>query len=118
MRSTTYIYALICPLDNQVKYIGKSNDPQRRARDHMSDWRGAEYKKLLWLRNLKSRGLKPILELIEEVSLEMWKYWETFWIAYYRYIGASLLNVESGGQGLTVGNHQTFKKRVICQRTR
>ena len=30
MRKTTFIYGLYCPIENKVKYIGKSNDPISR----------------------------------------------------------------------------------------
>lgn len=31
----TYIYGLKDPRDNQIYYVGKSNDPQRRLEQHL-----------------------------------------------------------------------------------
>lgn len=107
----TNIYALIDPITNVVKYIGKSNDPIRRLKDHISDWRSAEKDRLLWLRGLKEKGLKPILEIIEEVDMNVWKDREVHWISYYRSIGG-LLNVKNGGQGLSVANCTSFKRNL------
>jgi hypothetical protein len=104
----TNIYVLICPLDGQAKYIGKSNNPERRLRDHMTDFR-TEYNKGRWIRMLKHQKLKPILEVIDEVSIDNWQYWEQWWIEYFKSLGIKLLNYNKGGNGLSVGNHNTFK---------
>lgn len=104
----TYIYGLECPLDGNIKYIGKSNNPQRRLRDHMYDHRG-EYNKGLWVRKLKHSGLKPQLIILDEIELSKWEFWETWWISYFKSLGISLLNKHEGGNGLSVGNHKTFK---------
>ena len=105
----TWIYALICPLDKTVKYIGKANNPERRAKDHMIDQRGIGVKKLCWLDELKRAGKKPELLLLDEVSADNWQYWESFYQDYYKSLGFNLLSSRSGG-GLTYANSQTFKK--------
>ncbi len=110
MRETTFIYGLICPETNQLMYIGKANDPNRRLRDHVSDYRGAEINRITWIRKLRRKKLKPVIEIIDEVGMDCWQYWEMFWIAYYRYIGAALLNVEKGGNGLSEACETSFKK--------
>lgn len=112
MRETTFIYALICPSSNEVKYIGKSNNPERRLRDHQTDFRGHEYNKAMWFRQMRNNGTKPILEIIEEVPIGIWREEEEWWISYFKYIGANLLNIQSGGNGLTEANNTSFKKRA------
>lgn len=108
----TVIYALECPLENQIKYIGKSNDPVRRLKDHMCDFR-QELKKATWIRKLKHDGKKPILVVLDEIELSKWKFWEQWYIEYFKSIGIPLLNYNKGGNGLGVGNHKTFKKGNI-----
>lgn len=107
---TTKIYALVCPIDGQIKYIGKSNDPVRRVKDHMLDVRDMDVHKALWVRTLKAKKLKPELLILDEVEIGEWQYWEEFYIGYYKSLGASLFNKRSGGNGLTFASSQTFKK--------
>jgi len=107
----TYIYVLICPIDEQLKYIGKANSPERRVKDHLTDFRGCEYDKALWIRKLKAQKLKPELLIISEVEMENWKEEERFYIEYFKYLGIKLVNSKPGGNGLSVGNHMTFKKK-------
>jgi hypothetical protein len=38
-----------------------------------------------------------------------WKYWEIFWVAYYKNIGCNLLNYTIGGDGITFGNSGSLK---------
>jgi hypothetical protein len=103
----TYIYALIDPRDGQMKYIGKANNPQRRYKDHLTDFR-TEWQKALWIRQLKALKLKPELEILDEVNLIGWEFWEMWYIAYFRSIGVNLLNVKPGGNGLTSANYNSF----------
>lgn len=104
----TKIYGLICPLTNEIKYIGKSNNPERRLKDHMWDTRGMDINKALWIKDLKTKKLKPILEILDEVPISTWQYWEEFWILYFKALGAKIFN-KRAGNGLTYANHQTFK---------
>ena len=107
----TFIYGLICPYSLELRYVGKANDPQRRLKDHMYDFRGHELNKALWFRKMRQDKIKPILEIIEEVTMDKWQEAEEFWIAYFRYIGANLLNIQEGGNGLSEANYTTFKKK-------
>jgi hypothetical protein len=106
----TFIYGLVCPISNEIRYIGKSNDPQRRLKDHLIDFRGVELGKAMWIRDLKMKNLKPELLILDEINIEDWEYWEKFYISYFRGIGANILNTKPGGNGLSIANHMTFKK--------
>lgn len=108
----TYIYALICPFDGQLKYIGKANNPERRLRDHMQDIRGAVYEKAMWIKKMKLAKKKPILEILDEIEIHNWQFYEEFWIGYFKSIGCNLFNKRSGN-GLTFANYQTFRKGHI-----
>lgn len=109
---TTYIYILICPIDHEIKYVGKANDPKRRLRDHYTDFRArlCEFKRAKWLRDLFEANLKPEMEIIDEIEMDKWKYWETWWIQYFKSIGCKLLNSASGGNGLTTASATSFQK--------
>ena len=106
----TYIYCLICPLDGQMKYIRKANQPSRRAKDHMFDIRGVPSDRVLWLGELRKKKLRPIVEVLDVVEVGDWKFWEEFYIGYFKSLGISLLQKRNGGNGLTFCNQQTFKK--------
>lgn len=105
---TTSIYGLFCPIDGKLKYVGKSGNPVRRLKDHMLDVRDMPVEKLLWVDEMKRKKLKPILEILDEVSVDNWQYWENFYIEYFKSLGIQLLNKRSGN-GLTFANSKTFK---------
>ncbi len=90
-----YIYALIDPRDNEVRYIGYSHDPKKRLGVHLAE--KAHTKKNQWIRGLKKAGLKPILKIIDEASSAEIANLEIEWIARYKSQGAKLLNGTSGG---------------------
>lgn len=55
---THYVYALVCPIDNSIKYIGLSVNPAARAKGHNSCNDGSP-DKIKWLSNLREKKLKP-----------------------------------------------------------
>lgn len=96
-----FIYALIDPRDNDIRYVGMSKDPIYRLKQHF--WKSQINKstyKNHWLKNLLSNNLYPILEIIEECPEMIWQGRERFWIKYYSYLGCRLTNSTSGGEGL------------------
>lgn len=109
---TTNIYILICPISKQIKYVGKANDPKRRLKDHMIDFRSrlGEFEKTKWLLELYRKNLKPEMEIVDTVDMNDWKKWEQFWIEYFISIGCILVNSGKGGNGLSTANEQSFKQ--------
>jgi hypothetical protein len=121
MRDTTFIYSLSCPLDGEIKYIGKSNDPKSRFRKHKSlgdTNKGDNPMKNIWIKNLLEKGFTPILSIIEEVDIKDWKVREKFYIKYYKELGYKLYNVCGGGNGPTFGNSGSYvgnpPVKVVC----
>ncbi len=104
----TYIYILICPLDGRIKYVGKSNNPNKRLKDHLLDFRCMDLNKAMWIRNLKAQKLKPRLEIIDEVHSDDWKNKEEYWCKYFKELGYELFNTRSRN-GLTYKNSTTFQ---------
>lgn len=96
---TTFIYA-ICNENDSVVYIGKSNKPIFRFRQHKS-W--ARHKKLCirfklqWLKEILSKTKTPNMIILKEVSYEEWEYWEKYYIDYYTNLGQHLYNISKGG---------------------
>ncbi len=100
------IYALIDPLTNDVRYIGKThNELYKRLSGHYKDKRKTY--KTHWIASLKDKGLKPSIIIIEECTLENWEKREKYWIDYYRKLDCGLTNWLEGGQGLPIGYKHT-----------
>lgn len=107
---TTFIYSLSDPRTNQIRYVGKTNNPKERLVNHCNPARYRPTYKFNWIKELRGLGLKPILEVIDEVPLDDWKFWEKFWIQLVKSWGFLLVNHTNGGDGLTFGNQTSFKK--------
>lgn len=95
---TTFIYALVDPETNEVRYIGKANNPQERYKRHLRKDED-HFHKTHWINKLRSQGLKPTLQILEEVPYAHWGERERYWIAFYRAQGCQLTNLAEGGKG-------------------
>jgi hypothetical protein len=79
-----YIYGLVDPRTNQVRYIGASLDPWRRRSEHLSEARSSsQTPKALWLRDLLCAGLEPSLTILARTTRSTWRSVEEKWIASY-----------------------------------
>ncbi len=107
---TTNIYILIDPITNKVRYVGKANNISQRYRAHLNRARKHQIHKKNWIESLKREGLKPIIEVIDEVPINEWIFWETYWISQFKAWGFDLINYTNGGDGCTFGNQTSFKK--------
>lgn len=106
----TYIYILIDPTTNEIRYVGKSNNPKNRLKNHLNFSKSDQTHKRNWLSKLKKQGLKPIIEIIDTVPINNWQFWETFWISLIKTWGFNLINYTEGGDGCTFANKTSFKK--------
>lgn len=105
-----YIYALIDPRDNQVRYIGKANNPEDRYKNHYNSARDKDTHKRNWINNIRKDGLRPELLILDEVPIDNWQYWERFYISLYKTYGFNLVNYTNGGDGATLSNRGSWKK--------
>lgn len=92
----TDIYALIDPISNEVRYIGKANDAQKRFKSHLSETR-RNTPVYCWIKSLRERALVPKLQIIAVCAEADWKEMERKAIASARESNARLLNVAEGG---------------------
>lgn len=108
-----HIYLLIDPITKECRYVGKAKDPHKRYVRHIWEAKKPGRKKYLysWVRSLLNKGKKPTQIIIDTV--QDWKYWEAFYIEYYKYIGCNLTNLCEGGQGPSGFTHtEKWKKKM------
>jgi len=110
---TTFIYGLVDPRTDEIRYIGKANDIRQRLKNHLNPARYRPTHKFNWIRKLRRLNMKPYLIILDEVPINDWKFWEKFWIQLIKSWGFNLVNHTEGGEGLTYGNQTSFKKGNI-----
>lgn len=110
---TTFIYALVDPNTQQIRYVGKSNDPQVRLYRHFRE-KGNTYK-VKWLQSLKEKGQTPEILILEEVHVSQWQERESYWISFYRAQGLDLANGTDGGDGIHGMKHTPEARAKISE---
>jgi hypothetical protein len=109
----TFIYALIDPNTNKIRYVGKSNNPNKRLYDHMHSCYLTHTHKNIWLRTLHKENKQPIVKILQEVPLEEWEFFEKYWINTLRNKGEKLTNIDEGGNGLSKHSYNTKDKMKL-----
>jgi len=61
--TTSCVYALRDPRTDEIHYVGQSNDPDFRLKQHLADV--SDSPKVQWLNGLSKVGLEPRLEILE-----------------------------------------------------
>lgn len=109
----TTIYGLVDPRTSALRYIGKTVVPKDRVRQHIKESRRGVTRRERWVASLTKIGLRPEIVVIEEVGKE-WADAEKFWIAYYRTIGADLVNATPGGEGVVGPKSPEHKEKLAA----
>lgn len=101
---TYYLYHLIDPNDNVVRYVGISYQPKRRYAEHLNGSKKLKTHKDCWIAKLLNDNQKPIMLIILETQdkEEIFKF-EIEHIAKYD----NLTNLTNGGE------YYTYKQEVI-----
>ena len=94
MINPVQIYTLTDPRNGEVRYVGATQDLKKRLSQHMCQ-RG-HHDRRNWIASLKSDGLKPIIETLEESDLENWRECERYWIEMLMFYGCRLTNYSYG----------------------
>lgn len=109
-----YIYCLKDPLTFEIRYVGQTNNLNRRFKSHLSksiNEKSSEYKthKSRWIRSILNSNMIPILEIIDTCSnLEESNKLENFYITKFTNEGISLTN--SYVSDVTEFSEETKKK--------
>jgi predicted GIY-YIG superfamily endonuclease len=62
-----FLYNLIDPITNDIKYVGYTKNPKRRIWEHIRDAKkGIKTYKCEWIRSLLDKKNIPIMEIISE----------------------------------------------------
>lgn len=121
-----FIYTLSDPRSQQIRYVGKTDNPKRRLRSHMSNSGSTHVAR--WIQSLKKEGLKPTMKILETIYDPQELYWqqcERLWIKVLGEIGCSLTNLDSGGNSGKKASAETrakqsaaAKRRIVSLETR
>jgi hypothetical protein len=90
------IYALCDPVSDEVRYIGKANDPAKRLITHLSDSKRRKTPVYDWINKLKLENSIPTMRVLAS-SVKDWRELEPLLIKQYIDDGARLLNLAEGG---------------------
>jgi len=110
------IYTLIDPKDNQVRYIGKTNNLKQRLYSHINKSKSGFNSPIhCWIRKLLDLNLKPSISIQEICNQDNWEEREKYWIQYYREKYENITNVSDGG--ITPLKNPDYQKIVYSKKT-
>ena len=111
MNSILYIYALIDPITNEIRYIGKSHNPKQRLNHHVFNSKHKKTHKECWIYGLLQKNIRPKLIIIEECNEYNWVEREKFHISQYD----NLTNLTEGGEGQVGYKHSERTKQHMSE---
>jgi hypothetical protein len=105
------IYRLSDPTSGETRYVGKTDFPAKRLRQHLFD--AAHGKKThlsAWVRQLLLNDFAPEMHVVETLDDDDdWEQAERDWISLFRESGCDLTNHTVGGRGTPgVRNRRTY----------
>lgn len=103
----TFIYALRDPRDNEIRYVGKSDNPHKRLIGHLSDTTVCY--RTNWVAELRREKLIPEIMILDRVPKAEWTYWEKYYIERLSRV-FNLTNSTGGGDGLENPSLETRRK--------
>lgn len=107
----TTVYLLSDPRNNAPRYVGiTTRSLEKRLVRHLNLENREIDHRSNWVRQLKSLGLKPMIEQLAVVEDSIRTEAEQGWINFFRQIGADLVNSTSGGGGLFNPSPETREK--------
>jgi hypothetical protein len=106
-----FIYALRDPRNNEIRYIGITNNLKRRLGWHIRKSKELHRYSSRWIKGLIDAGHAPIMETLEAVESQSEAYAaEKRWIQYGIEQGWRLTNHTEGGEG-TPGLHWSDEQK-------
>ena len=99
----TFIYSLSDPINGEIRYVGKSDNPKLRLVEHIKKSKYDLTHKNNWIKSLVNKNLKPVIEILDTVPISEWGFWENYWIDVVKTWGFKLTNIANGGNGGNLG---------------
>lgn len=91
-----YIYGLYTNMDNDIRYVGKTNNLEKRLYEHLSDTiRNCKTYKHNWIRKELKKGNQIKIKILEKCNNNDWIEKEKYWIKKL----PNLTNHTGGGDG-------------------
>lgn len=111
----TAIYILKDPRTLEIRYVGKSVNPEKRFTKHLYYAKSSSRKTYVyaWIKQLLNEGFTPIQEIIEWT--DNWVEREQYWINYYKN-NHPLTNLAEGGKGSVGYKHTEEWKKLLSER--
>jgi hypothetical protein len=113
----TYIYILS---DSEgIRYVGKSNNPEKRFKIHLKESKKRRTQKEIWIHDLLKSGQMPKMEILETVDESDWSFRESYWISQLKSWGFNILNGTAGGEGsngFKGKSHSEETKKILSKR--
>lgn len=96
-----YIYTLEHPITGDIRYVGKTVNPNKRKNDHnsISYNRKNNTRLSAWIISLCNQGLKPKMLIIDQITDLNWEWLEQYWISQFKAWNFNLVNHSIGGGG-------------------
>ena len=109
-----FIYTLAHPTTGEIRYIGKTNNIEKRLKSHLSNHSLLEKsKKNNWIISLLREKLVPKIEILDETTENNINELEIFYISLFKYWGFRLLNMTEGGDGIDwTGKKHTQESKI------
>lgn len=92
-----FIYALIDPRTEEIRYVGKTTDLEKRLSFHLLHSKIEKCHRAHWICSLTAQGVIPKIEALAQVPESDWQQWEIDYITAFRSIRARLTNNTPGG---------------------
>lgn len=71
----TYIYALVDPMTEHIRYIGKSDDPNEKYRTHLKPNKlKIKSHKNSWIISVLKHNMVPLLDIIDIIPKTEWSF--------------------------------------------
>ena len=86
-----YIYVLVDPNTDDIRYVGASKNPNNRISSHLNN-SDPGAKKNFWIDSLKRNNQKPLIRILEKCKREEAKEREWYWISYFQKMGFDITN--------------------------
>lgn len=80
------IYVLVDPRDGLIRYVGTSQNPNTRLKEHVREIDG-ESKVKVWVKELVSAGLRPLMVIVDTVVSDEAEKTEMEWIDHFDKFG-------------------------------